>query len=183
MKPRVLQKGAYLPELEATLAEEFDVHQLWRETDQKTFLSEHGGEFVGLATSARWGADATLIAALPNLKVISSFGVGYDTIDVAAAARRGIPVANTPDVLNDCVADIAFGLLIDVARGLSASDRFLRRGDWLKGDFALQTRVSGKRLGILGLGRIGRAIAKRASGFDMEVRYHNRRRVDDVSFG
>ena len=72
--------------------------------------------------------------------------------------------------------------LIDVARGLSASERFLRRGDWKRGPFALQTRVSGKRLGILGLGRIGRAIAKRASGFDMDVRYHNRRRVDNVDF-
>lgn len=184
MKHRILQKGTYMPALETALAQEFDVHQFWRETDQEKFLREHGGEFVGLATSARWGADAALIDAMPNLKVISSFGVGYETIDVAAAARRGIPVSNTPDVLNDCVADLAFGLLIDVARGLSASDRFLRRGDWKRGgNFALQTRVSGKRLGIFGLGRIGRAIAKRASGFDMDVRYHNRRRVDDVSFG
>ena len=182
MKPRILQKGAYMPGLESALAQEFDVHQLWGEADQQTFLAQHGSVFVGLATSARWGADAALIDALPNLKVISSFGVGYDTIDIAAAARRGIAVSNTPDVLNDCVADIAFGLLIDVARGLSASDRFVRRGDWKRGSFALQTRVSGKRLGILGLGRIGRAIAKRASGFDMEVRYHNRHRVNDVSF-
>ena len=183
MKPRILQKGAYMPALETALANEFDVLQLWRETDQDLFLARHGREFVGLATSARWGADAALISRLPNLKVIASFGVGYDTIDIAAAAKRGIPVGNTPDVLNDCVADIAFGLLIDVARGLSASERFLRRGDWKCGPFALRTRVSGKRLGILGLGRIGRAIAKRASGFDMEVRYHNRRRVDAVSFG
>lgn len=183
MKPRILQKGAYMPALETALQHHFEVHQLWKETDQPAFLAAHGSAFAGLATSARWGADAALIAALPNLKVISSFGVGYDTIDLAAAARRGIPVSNTPDVLNDCVADIAFGLLIDVARGLSASDRFLRRGDWQRGAFALQTRVSGKRLGILGLGRIGRAIAKRASGFDMEVRYHNRRRAEEVSFG
>ena len=171
-----------MPALETALAQEFDVHQLWKEPDQAAFLSEHGSEFVGLATSARWGADAALIDALPNLKVITSFGVGYDTIDVAAATKRGIPVGYTPDVLNDCVADIAFGLLIDVARGISASERFVRRGDWQRGAFPLQTRVSGKRLGILGLGRIGRAIAKRASGFDMDVRYHNRRRVEDVAF-
>ena len=182
MKPRVLQKGAYMPVLETALAQEFDVHQLWKEPDQAAFLAAHGNEFVGLATSARWGADAALIEALPNLKVISSFGVGVDTIDVAAATKRGVLVGNTPDVLNDCVADIAFGLLIDVARGISASERFVRRGDWQRGAFPLQTRVSGKRLGILGLGRIGRAIAKRASGFDMEVRYHNRRRVEDVAF-
>jgi lactate dehydrogenase-like 2-hydroxyacid dehydrogenase len=122
------------------------------------------------------------MAALPALKAICSFGVGYETIDVDEATRRGIVVSNTPDVLNDCVADIAFGLLIDVARGLSASDRFARRGDWLKGAFPLQTRVSGKRLGILGLGRIGRVIARRASGFDMEVRYHSRQPVATVDY-
>jgi lactate dehydrogenase-like 2-hydroxyacid dehydrogenase len=116
------------------------------------------------------------------LKVIASFGVGYDTIDVKAATRRGVAVSNTPDVLNDCVADLAFGLLIDVARGLSASDRFVRRGDWLKGAYPLQTKVSGKRLGIVGLGRIGRVIARRASGFDMDIRYHNRRALNDVVF-
>ena len=182
MKPRVLQKGAYLPALEKALAAEFDVHQLWKEPDPSAYLASHGSEFVGLATSARWGADAALIDALPNLKVISSFGVGYDTIDIDAAVKRGIPVGYTPEVLNDCVADIAFGLLIDVARSISASERFVRRGDWPRGAFPLQTRVSGKRLGILGLGRIGRAIAKRASGFDMDVRYHNRRRVEDVGF-
>ena len=182
MKLRVLQKGAYMSALETALAQEFDVHQLWKEPDQAAFLAAHGSAFVGLATSARWGADAALIEALPNLKVISSFGVGVDTIDVAAATMRGVLVGNTPDVLNDCVADIAFGLLIDVARGISASERFVRRGDWQRGAFALQTRVSGKRLGILGLGRIGRAIAKRGSGFDMDVRYHNRRRVEDVGF-
>jgi lactate dehydrogenase-like 2-hydroxyacid dehydrogenase len=182
MKPRILQKGAYMPALETALAQEFDVHALWKEADQKTFLAQHGGEFAGLATSARWGADAALIHALPNLKVISSFGVGYDTIDINAAAARGIPIGYTPDVLNDCVADTAFGLLLDAARGLSASQRFLRRGEWLRGNFALQTRVSGKRLGILGLGRIGRAIAKRAAGFDMDIRYHSRNRVADVDF-
>lgn len=171
-----------MPALETALAKEFDVHQLWKEPDQAAYLAAHGSEFVGLATSARWGADAALIEALPNLKVISSFGVGVDTIDVVAAAKRRIPVGYTPDVLNDCVADIAFGLLIDVARGISASERFVRRGDWQRGAFPLQTRVSGKRLGILGLGRIGRAIAKRASGFEMDVRYHNRRRVEDVAF-
>ena len=171
-----------MPALETALATEYDVHQLWKEPDQAAFLAAHGSEFVGLATSARWGADAALIAALPNLKVITSFGVGYDTIDINVAAKRGIPVGYTPDVLNDCVADIAFGLLIDVARGISASERFVRRGEWERGAFPLQTRVSGKRLGILGLGRIGRAIAKRASGFEMDVRYHNRRRVEDVVF-
>jgi lactate dehydrogenase-like 2-hydroxyacid dehydrogenase len=174
-KPRLLQQGRLLPALEAQLTEHFDLHGLWREADPKAFLARHGAEFVGLATSARFGADAALIDALPALKVISSFGVGTDAIDVARAQARGIQIGYTPEVLNDCVADTAFGLVIDVARGLSASDRFVRAGQWLQGNFPLTTRVSGKRLGILGLGRIGQVVARRASGFDMDVRYHNRK--------
>jgi len=182
-KPKVLQTGRLLPALEKALAADFDVHPLFEEKDRAAFLAARGAEFTAIVTSARFGATAELINALPNLKVISSFGVGYDTIDIAAAQARGIPVGYTPDVLNDCVADTAFGLIIDVARGFTASDRYTRRGDWLKAPFPLATKVSGKKLGILGLGRIGRTIARRASGFDMEIRYHNRKPVTDVSYG
>jgi hydroxypyruvate reductase len=183
MKPRILQVGALLPALEQTLNERYDVLPLWREADPAAYLAAHGAQFVGVATSARYGADAALINALPNLKVISSFGVGFETIDIALARERGIPVGYTPDVLNDCVADTAFGLVMDVARQFSAADRFVRRGDWLKNTYPLATKISGKRMGIMGLGRIGRVIAKRASGFDMEVRYHNRKPVADVDYG
>jgi hydroxypyruvate reductase len=181
-KPKVLQNGRLLPALEAELARQYDLHPLWQKADQKSFLAARGGEFVGLATSARIGATAALIDALPGLKVISSFGVGYDTIDIEHAARRGIPVGYTPDVLNDCVADTAFGLVIDVARRFAASDRYTRSGQWLKAPYPLATRVSGKRLGILGLGRIGQVVARRASGFDMEVRYHNRSPKPDTPY-
>lgn len=177
MKPRILQNGRLMASLESALAERYDLHPLWREADPKRFLAAHGGAFVGLATSARFGADRALIDALPALEVIANFGVGVDTIDLDAARERGIAVSNTPDVLTDCVADLAFGLLIDVARRLSAADRFVRRGDWLKGQFPLAVRVSGKKLGVVGLGRIGAAIARRAGGFDMRVRYHNRNPV------
>lgn len=183
MKPSILQHGRLMASLEAALAEHFDVHPLWRESDPKAFLAAHGREFTGLATSARFGADRALMEALPRLAVIANFGVGVDTIDLDAARARGVAVSNTPDVLTDCVADLAFGLLIDVARRLSAADRFVRRGGWLKGQFPLATRVSGKRLGIVGLGRIGSAIARRAAGFDMPVRYHNRRPVEGSSHG
>jgi lactate dehydrogenase-like 2-hydroxyacid dehydrogenase len=183
MKQRILQIGALLPALEQTLGERYDVLPLWKEADPAAYLARHGGDFVGVATSARYGADQALLDALPNLKVISSFGVGYETIDIALAKARGIPVGYTPDVLNDCVADTAFGLVMDVARQFSAADRFVRRGDWSKGAFPLTTRISGKRLGIMGLGRIGRVIARRASGFDMAVRYHNRKPVADVPYG
>ena len=112
--------------------------------------------------------------------MISSFGVGLDKIDLAAPAQRGIAVGYTPDVLNDCVADLAFGLMLDVARGLSAADRFVRRGDWPGAAPSRSAAVSGARLGIVGLGRIGRTIARRAAGFDMDVRYHSRRPVADA---
>jgi lactate dehydrogenase-like 2-hydroxyacid dehydrogenase len=182
-KPRVLQIGRLLPWLEQQLAAEFDLVLLAQQGDPQAYLAAHGGEFAGAVTSAAVGIDAATIQALPALKVISSFGVGLDKVDVQAAARRGIPVGYTPDVLNDCVADTAFTLLLDVARRASEADRFVRRGDWLKDKFPLATRVSGKKLGIVGLGRIGRTIARRAGGFDMEIRYHNRRPVPDVPYG
>ncbi|WP_420476894.1 2-hydroxyacid dehydrogenase [Noviherbaspirillum sp. ST9] len=174
MKKTILQNGRLLPALESMLAEEFDVHGLWAEPEPQAFLARHGARFSGLVTSAPVGASAELMAALPNLEVISSFGVGFDKLDLEAAKERGVRVAYTPDVLNDCVADLAFGLLIDVARGISAADRFVRRGEWAKGRYPVTSRVSGKRLGIVGLGRIGQTIAKRAAGFDMEVAYTNR---------
>ncbi len=181
-RPRILQVGRLLPALESRLAARYDVHRLADESDPRAFLAARGAEFVGVATSARFGADRALIDALPHLQVISSFGVGLDAIDLDAARARDIAVGHTPDVLNDCVADTAFLLLMDAARQGSAADRFVRRGDWLRGTYPLATRVSGKKLGILGLGRIGRVIARRASGFDMDVRYHNRRPVSDVDY-
>ncbi len=182
MKPRVLQHGRLMASLERALAEHFDVHPLWQEADPKSYLRAHGGEFTGLATSARFGADRALMEAMPRLAVIANFGVGIDTIDLEAARERGVAVSNTPDVLTDCVADLALGLVIDVARRLSAVDRFVRRGDWPKGQFPLATRVWGKKLGIVGLGRIGAAIARRAGGFDMPVRYHSRRLVENSPY-
>jgi lactate dehydrogenase-like 2-hydroxyacid dehydrogenase len=179
MKHKVLQYGRLMPSLEKQLADAFAWQRLADQSDPKAFLAAHGREFVGLATAGF--ADATLIEALPSLKVISSFGVGVDKIDLAAAAQRGIPVGNTPDVLNDCVADLAIGLMIDVARGIGASERYLRAGSWPRGAYPLQHRMSGKKLGIVGLGRIGHAIAKRALAFDMDIRYHNRRPVIDTS--
>jgi lactate dehydrogenase-like 2-hydroxyacid dehydrogenase len=182
-KHRLLQNGRLMPFLEEELAAEFDLHPLWKEADRKAFLAEHGAEFTALVTSARAGADAALMDSLPQLKAIVNFGVGYDTVDIDAAKQRSVMVSNTPDVLNDCVADLAFGLLIDAGRGISAGDRFVRRGDWLRISAPpLATRITGKRLGILGLGRIGQAIAKRSTGFDMEVRYHSRRPVADAPY-
>ncbi|MFZ5549683.1 MAG: 2-hydroxyacid dehydrogenase [Pseudomonadota bacterium] len=182
-RPRLLVNGKLpQPGLEARLAEAYDLHRLHDEPDRTGFLAARGADFDALVTSAPVGADAALIDALPNLKVIAGFGVGFDKVDQAAALRRGVKVSNTPDVLNDCVADLAFALLLDVARGVSAADRFVRRGDWLNGRFPITTRASGKRLGILGMGRIGSTVAERASGFGMTVGYCNRQPVAGLGF-
>ncbi|MBN9421970.1 MAG: hydroxyacid dehydrogenase [Candidatus Accumulibacter sp. 66-26] len=179
---RVLLLGRQNPALEARLAAAYDLHRLADEADPHAFLATRGSEFAALVTSAIEGADGALLEALPALRVLSSFGVGLDRIDLAAARRRGIAVGYTPDVLNDCVADLAFGLLLDAARSISAADRYVRKGRWKEAPYPLAARVSGKRLGILGLGRIGRAVARRAGGFDMEVRYHNRSPAKDAPY-
>jgi lactate dehydrogenase-like 2-hydroxyacid dehydrogenase len=170
-KLSVLQIGPLTDRFNTRMAETWKAHRLWTETDPDAFLAAHGGDFDVVATSARWGCRAPIIDRLPKLKAICSFGVGYDAIDVDAAKRRSVQVSNTPNVLNDCVADLAMGLIIDVARRMSQTDRFVRAGEWLKGAPPLGTQVFGKKLGIVGLGRIGRAVVQRASGFEMKIGY------------
>jgi hydroxypyruvate reductase len=181
-KLRVIQNSTLPQWLEDQLKANFEVYPLWNEKDPQDYLSRHGAEYEAVVSRAAVGVSESLIKQLPNLKVISSFGVGYDKVAVELAKSRGIQVGYTPEVLNDCVADTAFGLLIDVARQMSASDRYARSGQWLKAPYPMTTKVSGKRLGILGLGRIGQVIAKRASGFDMDIRYHNRKPNPDVPY-
>lgn len=179
----LLNNGRLTPSLMARLTADYALHDLGAEADPQAFLAAHGHRFEALVTSAARGADAALIDALPRLRVISSFGVGLDKIDLAAAARRGVAVGYTPDVLNDCVADTAFGLVIDTMRAFSAADRYVRRGDWAAGKpWPLSRKVSGQRLGIVGFGRIGQTVARRAGGFDMAVRYHTRRVVEGVAW-
>jgi hydroxypyruvate reductase len=185
-RPVLLQALPLLPSLERQLAERHEVHRLPPPGPERdAFLAARGPQFEGLVTSAAGGASAALLAALPRLRVISSFGVGLDKIDLQAAAQRGIPVGYTPDVLNDCVADVAFALLLAVGRRVVEGDRYVRAGRWAQTPpvaFPLGRRVSGARLGIVGLGRIGRTIARRASGFDMDVRYHGRKPVEGVAW-
>jgi lactate dehydrogenase-like 2-hydroxyacid dehydrogenase len=178
-RPRVLQFGKMpLPQLDAELAEAYEVTLLSEQPDRERFLAEHGAQFEYLVTSAAMGVPASVVQALPRLRFVSSFGVGFDALDRESLLRQGARVGYTPGVLDDCVADMAFALLLDAARGLSESDRFVRRGDWSRGRFGIRTRASGKRLGIFGMGRIGSTVARRAAGFDMEVAYHNRRPVE-----
>ena len=183
MTEKILQACALPPPLANKLSTLAQVEVLSDAPDQDAFLRKRGGEFSVLITTGTQGADKALIDALPNLKAICSLGVGYDAIDLEAVRARGVMLSNTPDVLNDCVADLAMGLLIDVVRGISASDRHVRRGDWPRiGPTMPSTRVSGKRLGMLGMGRVGQVIARRASGFDMEIRYHTRTAKPELSW-
>ncbi|WP_274425931.1 2-hydroxyacid dehydrogenase [Chelativorans sp. YIM 93263] len=137
---------------------------------------------VGIASSSV--IDANFIDALPNLQIIANFGVGYDAVDAAHAASRGIMVTNTPDVLTEEVADTAIGLLINTVRELPKAENYLREGRW-KGEGAYPlTRASlrGRSVGIFGMGRIGLAIARRIEAFGLPVSYYNRRKRDDVAY-
>jgi lactate dehydrogenase-like 2-hydroxyacid dehydrogenase len=165
-----------------TFESEFEMHWLWRADDPEALLAQMGERVRGVQAVGGSKVDAALIQRLPALEIISCFGVGYDGVDVEAAKRRGVVVTNTPGVLDDCVADLAIGLMISASRGIARGDRFVRAGKWLGGPQPLQRSVSHKRLGILGLGRIGRTIAERATAFSMDIAYHARRRRDDVSW-
>lgn len=174
---RVVMVGTLRPGLVDALTERYDAREL-------ADLDPGDAETVEVAvTSGVWGVRAEHLDQLPALGAIVSFGVGYDLTDVDEAGRRGVVVANTPDVLTACVADTAVGALIDVMRGLSAADRFVRRGEWADGRVPpLARRVTGTRVGILGLGRIGRAIARRLEAFDMSISYTSRSEKADVSY-
>lgn len=178
----VLQVSALLPGLERELSARYRTVRLPELPDAAGYLRDHGSDVVAAVTSARVGVGDALMDALPRLGAIVHFGVGYETTDVVRARARGIDVSNTPDVLTDCVADLAVGALIDVVRGMSAADRYVRAGGWDGAPFPLATRVSGKRVGILGLGRIGRAVARRLDGFGMEVSYCTRSPVPGVGY-
>lgn len=181
-KSKVLQVGALSERFNRELVAEYEVCALWQQADPLAFLRENGADFELMVSSARFGCTAEQLALLPNLHAICSFGVGYDPYPLELLRDRGIVLSTTPEVLTDCVADLAMGLLIDVVRRLPEADRFVRAESWARATFPLGRRISGKRLGIVGLGSIGRAVAKRAAGFAMPVRYHNRRAVSGSPF-
>ncbi len=175
MKADVVIVTQVLPRTQAILEQEFNLLKLYEAADRVAFLKDAASRVRGLATFGPAGADAKFMDALPKLEIISHFGVGVDSIDLAAAKSRGIIVTNTPDVLNDCVADTAMSLVLNVLRQFPQSEAYLRSGYWAtRGAYPLTTSVGGKTLGVLGLGRIGAAIAQRALAFGMKIRYHNR---------
>jgi lactate dehydrogenase-like 2-hydroxyacid dehydrogenase len=177
MKADIIVVGKIFDVTQAKLDREFACHKLYEAQDRAAFLKSLAGKVRGLATFGSSGADAALMDALPKLEIISNFGVGVDAIDLAAARQRKIIVTNTPDVLNECVSDVAMALVLNVMRRFPQSESYLRSGYWAtRGAYPLATSLGGKTLGILGLGRIGEAIARRALAFGMRIRYHNRNR-------
>lgn len=175
--PTIVQIGPLSERMNRELSASHHALELWKQADKAAALATHADSIRVVVTSATHGCNAETIEALPNLQAICSWGVGYEKLDIDAARARGVQVSNTPDVLNDCVADLAWALILATARRVGQAERYVRQGRWggtHDGTFPLGTRVSGKRLGILGLGRIGAAIAQRGAGFDMDIRYHNR---------
>jgi lactate dehydrogenase-like 2-hydroxyacid dehydrogenase len=175
----VLRIGEFERTFEAELAARYDIRKLPEGDRRAEFLAERAAGIRVLVTSGQPGVDADMIAALPNLEAIINNGAGVDSIDLSAAKHRGIGVSNTPDVLSDTVADTALGLILMTLRRFGAADRYVRAGRWARdGQFPYARDVSGLQVGILGLGRIGSAIATRLLGFDCAIAYHNRHRID-----
>lgn len=183
-KPAVLITSPVMPSILERIEAHFPIVRLYEQPDRDAYLATHGAEFrAAVAGFSKSLLDDKVMAKLPKLEVISSFGVGYDHIDANAAGKRGIIVTNTPDVLTDEVADLAIGLLIATVRRLPQSDQYLRQGNWLnKGPFPLSDTIRGKKMGIVGLGRIGKAIAKRARAFGLKIAYHGRNQQTDSRY-
>ncbi|SMC26184.1 Lactate dehydrogenase [Andreprevotia lacus DSM 23236] len=181
-RPVVLLTTPLLPSLQVAVERDFTTVPLWQAADRAAVLALHASDVRAIVTTSFVGADANLIAALPNLEIITSFGVGYDSIDIAAAKARGVRVTNTPGVLCEGVADCALALLLAVSHRICEADRFVRAGRWPQGTFGLGRSPAGKTCGIVGMGGIGRAVAKRAEAFGMRIAYHGPRRKDDVAY-
>jgi hydroxypyruvate reductase len=179
MKPEIILTAKGHAGTMAALQSEFTAHNLFEASNKDSFLQECAARVRGLATFGPMPVDGKLMDALPKLEIISNFGVGVDAINLADAKQRNIIVTNTPDVLNECVADTALALILNTLRKLPQSEKYMRAGNWAsRGPYPLTTSLGGKVLGVLGLGRIGEAVAKRAIACGMTIRYHNRNKKD-----
>src|SRR3954451_586942 len=180
MKHDVLMTGPMYPPTIAELEQTYTVHKLWTAPDKEALIASVSDRVTAIASSNSAKTDAALLGKLPKLKTIAHFGVGYDTVDVDAAKKRGIAVTNTPDVLTEEVADLTLGLLLAAIRKIPQGDRYVRDGKWLKGAMALTDSLQGRAVGIIGMGRIGRAIAKRVAAFGVKIAYQGPNRKKDL---
>lgn len=181
-KPEILVTDPFIPVVQEGLNSAFVTHDLWKTDDAETMLASVAANIRGIACGHTIQFDPSFIDRFPKLEIIANFGVGYDNIDAQYAAAKNILVTNTPDVLTEEVADTAIGLMIMTARELSASERWLRAGKWSHEYPLTRGTLRGKKLGIFGLGRIGKAIARRAEAMNIEISYHNRNPVGDVAY-
>lgn len=163
-----------MTQLDAT----YNLHRFWEADDKAAMLARLAGSCEAVATTGSVGLSAATIQALPKLKMVACHGVGYDPIDLEACKAAGIKVTNTPGATTECVADTTFALILATVRRIVFNDRYVRSGAWLKGSAPLTENVWGQKLGILGLGAIGKAIARRAEGFGMQIGYHGRSQQD-----
>ncbi|KFC63662.1 D-3-phosphoglycerate dehydrogenase [Bosea sp. LC85] len=179
----IIMTGPLMAYAADQLKARFTVHELWKAEDRAALLKEIGGKVRGVAGGgAHVRIDGALFDALPKLEVVANFGVGYDSVDAKEAGKRGLIVTNTPDVLTDEVADLALGLLLATVRQLPQVDRYLRAGKWLEKAYPLTTSLRTRKVGIVGLGRIGKAVAQRIEAFGLPVSYHGRTRQADVPY-
>jgi lactate dehydrogenase-like 2-hydroxyacid dehydrogenase len=181
MKNEVLIAGPMYPPTIESLDSTYTTHKLYNTPNREALLDQVAGRITAIA-SGHGGVTAAVINRLPQLKVIAHFGVGYDAVDVEAANARGIKVTNTPDVLTDEVADLAMALVLGTVRRTPMGDRFVRAGFWLKGSMPLSESLTDKTLGIIGMGRIGRAIASRAEAFKLKIAYQGPRRKEGLDW-
>ncbi|TNM63429.1 2-hydroxyacid dehydrogenase [Aliirhizobium smilacinae] len=172
MKPQILVIGPY-PEWDMLeLEKSYDVKKLYEASDRDAFIEGEAKQVTAIATRGELGASAELIAKLPNLKIVSVYGVGYDAVNLDACRERGIRVTNTPDVLTNDVADLGAAMMLCQSRGMIGAEQWVKDGSWAaKGLYPLKRKVWGRKAGVLGLGRIGFEVAKRLRGFDMDIAY------------
>jgi len=186
-RPDLLQTGPMMPMIEAQLSQHFTVHRL-DQGDADQLLDAVGGRIravatgVGSTAGGKRRVTGELLARLPKVEIVANFGVGYDAVDVEAAATRGIVVTNTPGVLDDEVADLTIGLLLATIRQIPQAERHLRAGLWPKGGFPLTGTLRDRTIGLVGMGRIGQAIARRLAGFGRPIAYHSRRPVEGLPY-
>jgi len=182
LKPDIVLVGPMMPHVMEALAGFCTIHKLYEAADKDAFLSDLAGTARAIGTNGHLGASPALMDALPKVEIIGCYGVGVDAIDLPHAAAKGIVVTNTPGVLTDDVANMAIALLLACSRQIPLADRYVREGKWLQTAMHLTRGIAGRTMGVVGMGRIGRDIARKAEVFGMKIEWHGPRPKDDVPY-